>query len=118
MTGGQAGALIVIEQDMFLAEHLSEHLAFDPQVIEHLLLLSIDPASKNHEEELPRLQDKAHGEPDREAETTHNVARRANSQQPRQPKDEFQGWHKLRSCGLLLTGATYTEHAATSGVLF
>ncbi len=87
-----------------LAEFLFEHLVLVPKIRYNLLLLAIDPASKNYEEYLSSLQDKAHGWPDREAKNTHHVARNANSQEPRRLKSEFQACHKLRYGKLLWFG--------------
>ena len=71
---GQAAALIVIEQDTLLAHFLSEHLVFGPKICYDLMLLTIDPAGKNHEEELPRLQHEAHDGSNRKAEMPYHVA--------------------------------------------
>ena len=59
--GGQPTALIVIEQDPFLAQLFFEHVNFRPLKLDNLLLLAVYPARQNNQQELPRLQDKFHG---------------------------------------------------------
>ena len=59
---GQAPPLVVAEQDAFLAELFLEHVVLGSQVLDHLLLLLVDPAGQNDEQELPRLEDEAHGQ--------------------------------------------------------
>jgi len=57
-------SLVVAEQDAFLAQLFFEHLVFGSQVFDYLLLLLIDPASEDHQQELPRLEDERHGQSD------------------------------------------------------
>jgi hypothetical protein len=49
-------APIVIEQDSFFAEFLSDYAVFRQEVIDGLLLSTIDPTGKDREQELPWLQ--------------------------------------------------------------
>lgn len=58
---GQSSPLIVIEQDAFGPVHLLKYFDLGTQVIDCLLLLTIDPAGQNRKEELPRLEDEVHG---------------------------------------------------------
>ncbi len=51
----KSAALIVVQQNSFLAELLLEHFVFRAEVFDHLLLLTVDPASKDHQHQLPRL---------------------------------------------------------------
>ena len=57
----QTTPLVVGEQDAFLAQLLFQHLVFGPQVLDHLLLLLVDPARENDEQELPWMQNEGHG---------------------------------------------------------
>ncbi len=56
----QSPALVVVEQDAFLAKLLLEHLVFGAEVLDDLLLLAVDPAGKDEEEQLPGLEDEVH----------------------------------------------------------
>ena len=58
----QSTPLVVAEQDAFLAQLFFEHLVLGPQVLDYLLLLPVDPACQNHDQQLPRLEDEAHGQ--------------------------------------------------------
>ena len=60
---GKSPALGVAKQNLLLAELLYQDLVFGSEVLDRFLLLSFDPSSKNHEEELLRLKDEAHGVP-------------------------------------------------------
>jgi hypothetical protein len=53
--------LIVIEHDTLLAEPLPKHVVVGPQVLDDLLLLTIDPAGQNDKTQLPGFQDASHG---------------------------------------------------------
>ena len=44
----------------FLPMRFFEHLVFRSQVLDHFLLLAIDPASEDDDIELPRLKDEIH----------------------------------------------------------
>ncbi len=59
----QPSALVVVEEDAMVAELFAEDLVFSAQVVDDLLLLAIDPACEDEEQELPRLQDEIHGRP-------------------------------------------------------
>ena len=56
----QSSALVVVEQDSLFAEFLSQHLVFGAEILDRSLLLLVDPASENQEEELPRLENETH----------------------------------------------------------
>ena len=58
---GQSSPLIVVEQDAFRTVQFLEHGVLRTQVIDCLLLLAVDPAGEDREEELPRLEDEVHG---------------------------------------------------------
>ena len=45
-------------------ELLSEHTILGPKVLDHVLLLAIDPAGQDQDQELPRLQKGLHNDPD------------------------------------------------------
>ena len=51
---------------------LLQDLILGPQVVNHDLLLAIDPARENDEVPLPGLKDKAHAGPHHEAEKPHH----------------------------------------------
>src|SRR5262249_27770035 len=53
-------ALVVVEQDAFLAQLLLEHLVFGTEVLDDLLLLAMDPAGQDDQQELPGVQDEVH----------------------------------------------------------
>src|SRR6267378_6131948 len=59
----QAAALFVIQQDAAFAKLLPKHLVLGSQVFNDLLLLLVDPASKDKMEQLPGLKDEIHGRP-------------------------------------------------------
>jgi len=50
---GQTSALVIVEQDAFLAELLSEHPIFSFQIFDDLLLVAIDPTGQDEKEQLP-----------------------------------------------------------------
>ena len=41
-----------------------QYLVFDPQVLEDFLLMPVDPAGEDQEQQLPRLQNRLHISPD------------------------------------------------------
>ena len=57
---GQTAALVIVEQNAFLAELLAENLILGTEIRDHVLLLPIDPARKNEKVQLPRLKDELH----------------------------------------------------------
>ncbi len=57
---GQSSALVVTEQDAFLAELLFENCVLGSQILDHFLLLAIDPSGKDQDKQLPRLQNEFH----------------------------------------------------------
>ncbi len=52
---GQSAALVIVEQDAFLAKSLFENSVLGAQILNHLLLLSIDPASNDQQQQMPWL---------------------------------------------------------------
>jgi len=60
----QASALVVVEPDPFLAVSFLQDLVLGAQVLDGLLLLPVDQAGEDGEEEVPGLQDEYHGWPD------------------------------------------------------
>ncbi len=52
--------LVIAEQDTLLANFLFEHLVLGPQILDCLLLLTVDPGCQNQEQQLPRLENEAH----------------------------------------------------------
>ena len=57
----QTSALVVAEENATLAQLFFKNLIFRPQVLNHLLLLLIDPAGQDNKQELPGLENKVHG---------------------------------------------------------
>ena len=57
----ESSTLVVVEQNPFLAVHFLENLVFRAEVLDDLLLLLVHPASENRQQQLPRLNDEAHG---------------------------------------------------------
>ena len=58
---GQPAPLIVIQQNPFLALQFLEYLILGAKILDDLLLLLVDPSSQDRQQQLPRLNDKAHG---------------------------------------------------------
>ena len=56
----QSPSLVIVEQDAFLANPLLEYPVLRDQVMDHFLLLALDPANEDYEVELPRLQNEVH----------------------------------------------------------
>ena len=56
----QASSLVVIEQDPLFVELLFEHLVFGSQILDHFLLLAVDPTGEDDDVELPRLKNEIH----------------------------------------------------------
>jgi hypothetical protein len=52
---GQALPLIIVEPDAFLAKLLSEHAIIRSKVLDHILLLMVDPVDRDQEQRLPGL---------------------------------------------------------------
>ncbi len=55
--------LVVVQEDASLAVGFLEHLVLGPEVLDHLLLLLVDPTRHGHDPQLPRFQDKLHSTP-------------------------------------------------------
>ena len=60
---GQAPPLVIVEKDSFLPEFLFEDLIFCDQVLDHLLLLAINPSGQTEEKYLPRPNNETHNSP-------------------------------------------------------
>ena len=56
----QAATLVIVEKNSFLAEFLFKNCIFGAQVFNDFLLLTIDPAGKEQNQQLPRLQNEIH----------------------------------------------------------
>ena len=52
--------MIVIQQDPLLAVRLLEDLVFGSKVVDHLLLLAMDPTGQHDDIELPRMKYEIH----------------------------------------------------------
>ena len=57
---GQSKSLVIGQQDSLLAELLFENGILGAKVLNRFMSLSIDPAGKNDQYQLPRLQNKFH----------------------------------------------------------
>ena len=58
---GQTSTLVVIEQDSTLAEVFSQHLILSQQILDRVLLVSVDPTGQDEQQELPGLEHEVHG---------------------------------------------------------
>ena len=56
----QSPSLVIVEQDPFLANPLLEYPVLRDQVMDHFLLLALDPADQDEEIDVPRLQNEVH----------------------------------------------------------
>ena len=56
----QSAALVIVQQEAFLAQFLSKDLVFGSQVFDEFLLFTVDPASENEKVELPGLEKEFH----------------------------------------------------------
>ena len=56
----QPTSLVVIEQDTFLSKLLIEDLIFGSKVLDHFLLLTVDPTGEDEETQLPWLEKESH----------------------------------------------------------
>ena len=59
----QPSPLVVVEQNSLLAVFLPEHRILRPKILDHSLLLAIDPTSENYEQKLPGMKNEPHGTP-------------------------------------------------------
>ena len=53
--------MVVVEPDPFLAVGFLQNLVLGAQVVDDLLLLPVDHAGEDGEEEIPGLEDEVHG---------------------------------------------------------
>jgi hypothetical protein len=53
----KSSSLVVVQSESFLSKLLLKHLVLGQEILAHLLLLMIYPASGNKEYQVPRLQD-------------------------------------------------------------
>ena len=75
---GQAAPLVIGQEDAFLAEFLLEDFDLGAEELDGGLLLVIDPAGEEGDQELPGLQDEVHGGASLREETGyHRLAKRA-----------------------------------------
>ncbi len=58
---GQASTLVVVEQDSTLAEVFSQHLVLSQQILDRVVLVSVNPAGQDEKQELPGLEHEVHG---------------------------------------------------------
>jgi hypothetical protein len=61
---GQATTLVIAEKNSLPAQLLFEDLILGDQVFDDLLLLPVEPAGQNNQQQLPGMQNQAHGSPD------------------------------------------------------
>jgi len=61
---GKAAPLVIGKQDASLAEFFFQPLVLGAQVFEDFLLMPVDPAGEDQEQQLPRLQNRLHISPD------------------------------------------------------
>ena len=50
---GKAAALVIVEQDAFIAKLHSEHLILGFQIFDYILLVAIEPTGEDEKEQLP-----------------------------------------------------------------
>ncbi|MCH7724978.1 MAG: hypothetical protein IH991_00655 [Planctomycetes bacterium] len=53
--------MIIVEQNPFLSEFLLQDLVFGAEILDGLLLLTINPTGECEQQDLPRLKDVVHG---------------------------------------------------------
>ena len=56
----QSSPLVIVQLNSFLANFFFKYLVLGPQILDHFLLLAIDPAGKEHHHQVPRLQNEVH----------------------------------------------------------
>jgi hypothetical protein len=59
-----APAPVIGKQDASVAEVVFQHLVLGAQALEDFLLMPVDPAGEDQEQQLPRLPDRLHVPPD------------------------------------------------------
>jgi hypothetical protein len=57
---GQAPPLLFSEQDSLLPNFLPKYPIFDEEIFDHILLLTINPAGENQQQQLPGLKENLH----------------------------------------------------------
>jgi len=72
---GEFGRRIIAEQDPFPADLLQQHLDLGPLKLNDLLLVPIDPAGKDDDEQLPGLKEDVHDSPDVDLESVRHPVR-------------------------------------------
>ena len=60
---GQSTPLIVVEQDAFSAVFLLEHVVLGAEIVDHFLLLAVDPTCEDDDVQLPGVEDEIHDRP-------------------------------------------------------
>ena len=58
---GQASALVIIQENATLAELFSQHLILSQQILDRVLLMSVDPTGQDEKQELPGREHEVHG---------------------------------------------------------
>ena len=58
---GQAAALVIVQENATLAEFFSQHLILSQQILDRVLLVSVDPTGQDEKQELPGLEHEVHG---------------------------------------------------------
>jgi hypothetical protein len=61
---GEPPSLVIVEEYSFLPELLPEYVILSEEEVDGVLLVAIDPAGEDQEQQLPRLQDRLHISPD------------------------------------------------------
>jgi hypothetical protein len=56
--------LIVVEQDTPLPDLFPKDLVLNPQVLDDLVLFTVNPSGEDQHQELPRLEEEIHDCPD------------------------------------------------------
>lgn len=56
----QTSALIIVKQDSFRAKLCFQNSILGTQVFDHFLLLAVKPTGKEHQHQLPRVQNKVY----------------------------------------------------------
>ena len=58
---GQAATLVIVQENATLAELFSQHLILSQQILDRVLLMSVDPTGQDEKQELPGLEHEVHG---------------------------------------------------------
>lgn len=55
--------MIVVEQDPFSAAFLLEHVVLGAEIVDHFLLLAVDPTREDDDIQLPGVEEEVHDRP-------------------------------------------------------